>query len=535
MPDASPRRLAALFLPRLPTDRLHRSRRGRRMSSAGDAPADPPLVTVEVKANARRLAAVDAAAARLGLHPGLTLADAQARVPKIEAVEADAAADTALLAAIASWCERWTPFVAVSGPDGIVLDITGCAHLFGGEAALLSAMTERLAATELAACGAVAGTARAALALARWRPGRVVPAGGEREAVAPLPVEALGLNAEAARSLSYLGLVRIGDIAGKPRAALAARFGSTLVERLDELCGAASPPISPLNPLPVYVAERRFAEPMGDEATARAVLADLARDLTGVLERHGEGGRRFEAAFFRSDGAVRRVAAGTAAPLRDDARLAALFRERLAALADPLDPGFGYDVIRLSVTAAEPLTATQSGFDAEPDGAGLDQLVDILSARLGPRRVTCLAALDSHIPERAAVRMPAQKAWRSREARAQTSLAHDWVEPTAAGAPLARPPALFPAPEPVETLAEVPDGPPLRFRWRRVLHEVARAEGPERIAPEWWTALDGNRPGLTRDYFRVEDTEGRRFWLYREGTYGGETSAPRWFLHGLFP
>jgi protein ImuB len=363
----------------------------------------------------------------------------------------------------------------------------------------------------------------------------VVPAGGEREAVAPLPVEALGLDAEAARSLSYLGLVRIGDIAGKPRAALAARFGSTLVERLDELCGASSPPISPLNPLPIYVAERRFAEPMGDEATARAVLADLARDLTGVLERHGEGGRRFEAAFFRSDGAVRRVAAGTAAPLRDGARLAALFRERLEALADPLDPGFGYDVIRLSVTAAEPLAATQSGFDAEPDGAGLDQLVDILSAQLGPRRVTCLAALDSHIPERAAVRVPAQKAWHSREARAQTSLAHDWAEPAAADAPLARPPALFPAPEPVETLAEVPDGPPLRFRWRRVLHEVARAEGPERIAPEWWTALDGNRPGLTRDYFRVEDTEGRRFWLYREGTYGRETSAPRWFLHGLFP
>ncbi|MFG1262837.1 Y-family DNA polymerase [Xanthobacter aminoxidans] len=535
MPDASSRRLAALFLPRLPTDRLHRSRRGRRMSSAGAAPADPPLVTVEVKANARRLAAVDAAAARLGLHPGLTLADAQARVPKIEAVEADAAADATLLAAIASWCERWTPFVAVSGPDGIVLDITGCAHLFGGEADLLSAMTERLAATGLTACGAVAGTARAALALAHWRPGRVVLAGGEREAVAPLPVEALGLDAEAARSLSYLGLVRIGDIAGKPRAALAARFGSALVERLDELCGAASPPISPLNPLPVYVAERRFAEPMGDEATARAVLADLARDLTGVLERHGEGGRRFEAAFFRSDGAVRRVAAGTAAPLRDGARLAALFRERLEALADPLDPGFGYDVIRLSVTAAEPLTATQSGFDAEPDGAGLDQLVDILSARLGPRRVTCLAALDSHIPERAAVRVPAQKAWRSRETRAQTSLAHDWAEPAAADAPLARPPALFPAPEPVETLAEVPDGPPLRFRWRRVLHEVARAEGPERIAPEWWTALDGNRPGLTRDYFRVEDTEGRRFWLYREGTYGRETSTPRWFLHGLFP
>ncbi|MEP9352204.1 DNA polymerase Y family protein [Xanthobacter sp. KR7-65] len=478
---------------------------------------------------------MDAAAERLGLVPGLTLADAQARVPQLKAEAADPAADAALLAAVASWCERWTPFVGLAPPHGIVLDITGCAHLFEGEAPMLAAMAARLTATGLAAQGAVAGTARAALALARWRPGLVVPAGGEAAAVAPLPVEALGLDADTGRSLAYLGLVRIGDLADKPRGALAARFGAALVDRLDEITGAASAPISPLNPLPAYVAERRFAEPMGEEKTALAVLADLARDLSGVLERHGEGGRRFEAAFFRSDGVVRRIAAGTAAPLRDGARLAALFRERLSALADPLDPGFGYDVIRLSVTAAEPLDATQPGLGTDPAAAGLDQLVDILSARLGPRRVSCLAAQDSHLPERAALRLPAQKGWRGSHALALDA-GPGWDAPAPEGAPLGRPLALFPRPEPVETLAEVPDGPPLRFRWRRVLHEVARAEGPERIAPEWWSAPDAGLSGaLTRDYFRVEDLEGRRFWLYREGTYGRETAAPRWFLHGLFP
>nr|WP_269152341.1 DNA polymerase Y family protein [Xanthobacter oligotrophicus] len=489
-----------------------------------EAPQDAPLAVVHTLANARRLHAVDATAARLGLHPGLTLADAQARVPELQAVEADPAADGALLAAIACWCERWTPFVALAPPHGIVLDITGCAHLFAGEKAMLAAMVARLTAQGFAVQGAVAGTARAALALARWRPGLVAAPGTEGEAVAGLPVAALELDPEAERSLAYLGLATIGDLSGKPRAALAARFGSRIVSRLEEITGAADAPISPLNPLPIYVAERRFAEPMGDEETARAVLADLARELAAVLERHGEGGRRFAAAFFRSDGAVRRVEAGTAAPLRDAARLAGLFRERLSALADPLDPGFGYDVIRLSVTACEPLAATQATFGAAPEEAALSELVDVLSARLGPRRVMCLQPQDSHVPERAAASVPAQKGWTGAGLAA-------WPAPTAEGAPLPRPPALFAHPEPVETLAEVPDGPPLRFRWRRVLHEVVRAEGPERIAAEWWTGAEA----LTRDYFRVEDKEGRRFWLYRAGTYGRETSEPRWFLHGLFP
>jgi protein ImuB len=271
--------------------------------------------------------------------------------------------------------------------------------------------------------------------------------------------------------------------------------------------------------------------------TALKVLGDLARELGLLLERQGRGARRLEAAFFRSDGAVRRIPAATARPVRDAARMAGLFREKLAALADPLDPGFGFDVLRLSLLASEPLTARQDCFAADSSAAEaarmdaqMDALVDILSARLGAHRVMRFAAHDTHIPEAAARVRPAL-------AGRAAAPAPDWPQPLPPGLPAARPLTLFAHPEPVEALAEVPDGPPLRFRWRRALHEVARAEGPERIAPEWWQAEGQGGASadlLTRDYFRVEDTGGRRFWLYREGLYGREAARPRWFLHGLF-
>jgi protein ImuB len=418
-----------------------------------------------------------------------------------------------------------------------VLDITGCAHLFGGEAAMLQEVLERLRALGLAAAGAVAATARAARTLACWRPG-ARPAAGEAQALTdPLPVAALELPEATTRALVALGLTTLVAVRAQPRAALAARFGAALTGRLDELAELSDPPVSPLRPVPLTLAERRFAEPMADMETALKVLGDLARELGLLLERQGRGARRLEAAFFRSDGAVRRIPAATARPVRDAARMAGLFREKLAALADPLDPGFGFDVLRLSLLASEPLTARQDCFAADSSAAEaarmdaqMDALVDILSARLGAHRVMRFAAHDTHIPEAAARVRPAL-------AGRAAAPAPDWPQPLPPGLPAARPLTLFAHPEPVEALAEVPDGPPLRFRWRRALHEVARAEGPERIAPEWWQAEGQGGASadlLTRDYFRVEDTGGRRFWLYREGLYGREAARPRWFLHGLF-
>ncbi|MBB6307737.1 DNA polymerase Y family protein [Xanthobacter tagetidis] len=550
MPDVSApsrpaRRLLAVVLPRLATDRLAITarRRGARLP-------DAPLVVVRQIANAPRLVALDAAAERLGLTAGLPLADARARVPHLAVAQDDPAADAALLSALASWCERWTPFVALCGPGDpgsgeaagmgtpcdLVLDITGCAHLFGGEAAMLQEVLERLRTLGLAAAGAVAATARAARTLARWRPGARPAAGEEQALTDPLPVAALELPEATVRTLIGLGLTTLEAVRAQPRAALAARFGDALTGRLDELAGHADPPVSPLRPVPLTLAERRFAEPMADMETALKVLGDLARELCLLLEKQGRGARRLEAAFFRSDGAVRRIPAATARPVRDAARMAGLFREKLAALADPLDPGFGFDVLRLSLLASEPLAERQESFTeslasgaAAQEAAQMDALVDILSARLGAHRVMRFAAHDTHIPEAAARAHPALAA----AAVAQP----DWPQPLPPGLPAARPLTLFEPPEPVEALAEVPDGPPLRFRWRRALHEVARAEGPERIAPEWWQ-MDGQGRGqagaLTRDYFRVEDTGGRRFWLYREGLYGREAARPRWFLHGLF-
>lgn len=496
-----------------------------------------PLVVVRPIANAPRLVALDQEAERLGLHKGLTLADARARVPHLVVAEEDRAADLALLAALASWATRWTPFVAVAEGDDLALDITGCAHLFGGEAAMLEEVTAHLDAMGFCAQGAVAPTLRAARALARWRPGARPMPGEEKAATRPLPVAALELEEEPARRLAGLGLLTLDDLWTQPRAALAARFGAGLLDRLDEMEGLLDAPMSPTRPVPLHMAERRFAEPMADMETARKVLGDLARDLCALLERQGKGARRLEASFFRSDGAVRHIAAATARPVRDAARMAGLFRERLDALADPLDPGFGFDVLRLSLLACDPWEERQAAFDRPQEGEDLSALVDMLSARLGAHRVMRFSAGDTHLPEGAAQARPAlreeagqgtaQGSGRPARAAVPRPL---WPDPLPAAAPASRPLTLLARPEPVEALAEVPDGPPLRFRWRRALHEVARAEGPERIAPEWWLTAEA----LTRDYFRVEDKDGRRFWLYREGTYGRETARPRWFLHGLF-
>jgi protein ImuB len=247
----------------------------------------------------------------------------------------------------------------------------------------------------------------------------------------------------------------------------------------------------------------------------------LGDRLKATLEQHGEGARLIEAVLFRVDGKVLRLAAATSRPIRDAALTRRLFAERLAAIGDEHDPGFGFDVIRLSVIVAEPLAPVQTGFDAPDHGEDLSQLIDRLGARVGFCCVLRIVPHDTHIPEFAAVEVRADRTTDDRRRRTD-------------GYPssVLRPLKLFAPPEPIEALAEVPDGPPVRFRWRHVLHEVAVAEGPERLAMEWWRDETGS--ALTRDYFRIESQAGARFWVYREGLYERETARPRWFLHGLF-
>jgi len=565
-----------------------------------------------------RVVALDAAALRLGLAPGLTLADARARVPELAAVDHDPHGDRLWLERIADGCDRWTPMVALDPPDGVTLDITGCVESFtlhtkksvrpepveacpersrrglsfsstvqeerqgpstppaaslrtgfdrlspngerfDSEALLAADIERRLTAAGLTLRLALADTPEAAQALARFQS---LPAADERQAIRRLPIAALRLEEEAETALRRAGLKTLGDLADRPPAPLAARFGEELVAALDRLLGRADSRISPRRALPALLFERRFAEPLARTDDALAVLDDLAREAAVALEERHGGGRRFAGRLYRSDGAVREIAIETGLPTRDPAVPARLFRERIDALADPIDPGFGFDMIRLAVPAIEPLAATQlkleGGRVAEEAMAAL---VDRLSIRLGRNRVRRFVAQGTHIPEQQALALPA----------VDLPDPAPWPQPPAGEPPL-RPLHLFDPPQRIAvTMSEVPDGPPLRFRWRRNVHEVARFEGPERIAGEWWRvrvarlpdpppsvlrqrpgrdAMDcdeeeladpadatpgrPDQPLLTRDYFRVEDVRGRRFWLFRHGLYERETDAPDWYVHGLF-
>ena len=492
--------------------------------------AAAPLAVVATVKSARRLVGVDANAARLGLTAGLTLADARARHPALVAAEADPEAENKLLERLADFCARFTPLVALDGRDGLMLDVSGVAHLFGGEAALAREIEARFSRQGLCVALGFADTPRAASALARYSSARIAPVGLSGKAFAKLyyemPVAALGLDEKTNADMARAGLRRIGDLALRPRAPIAARFGAQAIARLDALSGLTREAISPRFPAPDFCAERRFASPIVAAEAVMATLRRLADDLVVLLERQMKGARRLELALFRVDGDVRRIRVGAGRPLGEARAIARLFAERLAGGAEEeIDAGFGVDLMRLSCLLAEPLEPSQREWERAHDAErarALADLLDGLSARLGPRRVTRQQLVEAHIPEQAVVASPAVLG--ASRARGEG------IDVAAPAAAPTRPLRLFERPEPIETLAEVPDGPPLRFRWRRVLHEVAAIEGPERIAAPWWRRLDAP----TRDYFRAEDTFGRRFWLYREGLYGRETMRAKWFLHGVF-
>ena len=484
-------------------------------------PDDVPLVLTEKVAGALRIAAVDARARDLGLHPGQKLADARACVPDLAALEHDTAADLRFLERLADAVDRYTPLVALEPPEGFILDITGCAHLFGGEALLREDLLRRLAGTGLTARATIAGTPEATSALARHGARAIVPPGGEAEAVAPLPVAALGGDPAIVLALTRAGLKTIGDLAARPSEILVARFGAALATRLRRLTGREDARLTPRRAVAACMVERRFAEPVARREDLLAALGLILGTAATTLEERGEGGRLFEASVFRTDGVVRRIAVETGQPSRDHAALMRLFAEKMHLLDDPSDPGFGFDLIRLSVLRTDPLAARQTRLDGrdETDRETV-ALVDHLVARFGRDSVLRIIDRRSHIPERAETMLPA----------IAVGAGPAWPAARATR-PLSRPLQLFDPPQPIETLAEVPDGPPATFHWRRTTHQIARAEGPERIATEWWREAPETP---TRDYYCLEDREGRRFWVFRQGLYGTETTAPRWFVHGLF-
>jgi protein ImuB len=542
------RRILSLWLPRLPIDRIKRQlARGNAAptkafsSEVGTGSREEnvskqnsnkdPSIVVAKQNNALQIFALDDAAARLGLEVGLPLANARAICPQLRVFDADEVSDAKTLNDIAEWCDRFTPLVALDSPHGLFLDITGCAHLFGGEAAMMRLMCDVLSAQGFAVSAAIAGTSVCARTMTRHVHGRIVRDGEEAEAVEPLPVSALGADEAITRGLRRAGLKTIGDVACRARHEITARFGAGFTTLLEHALGQGDAPISPRKPLPDYIVEKRFADPVTTETVISATLSRLAAMLVVAMAQQGKGARRLEARFFRTDGAVRTIIVDTGQPVTRAEVIDRLFRERLDALSDPLDPGFGFDLIRLSASRTEIVVQQQRDLDANVhDNDELAALIDRIAARIGGRRVVVHLPQDTHIPERAVLAAPAQH----RLTAATQAVWPARVE----GEPPLRPLRLFERPEQIKVIAQVPDGPPARFVWRRATHAVVRAEGPERVAMEWW------RPQgemLTRDYFRVEDEAGLRFWLYRDGLYDreieqedGKAVQPNWFMHGLF-
>lgn len=544
------KRILSLWLPLWPVERLRRH-------NPGAVPEDKPLALVESGARGIRITAVNGVAAREGVRTGMALADARAALPDLLSRPAEPERDRASLERLARWTGRYGPARGVDGRDGIWIDTTGVAHLFGGEPALLIDVRRRLAAFGLTAEAAIAGTHGAAHALARFsahaRAGThgLIPPGEEQHELQGLPVEALRLEAETVVLLKRLGLKRIGALYDIPRVSLerrfraerraadkaggagrekaGAEFASAVLARLDQALGLREELKAPLSEPPVLSVRRTWGEPLISAEALENELGLMVAELCQCLAGAALGCRRLRLTLYRADGTLAEVAAGLSAAGRDPAHILRLLSEKIAAI----DAGFGIDVMALDALVVAPLGAEQEGLGGAAEAetaAGIAALTDRLVNRLGTAHITCLVPHASHIPERAERRVTAATRPQAAPAAGEERMC------------ALRPAVLLTPPEPVSVMAEVPEGPPRQFTWRRVVHRIVKAAGPERIEPEWWRDLGRargapeERAPRPRDYYALEDTEGTRFWVFREGLYqrAAEEGAPGWFVHGLF-
>lgn len=437
----------------------------------------------------------------------MALADARAICPDLATRPADLAREAAALASLRRWAGRYAPMVAADGVDGLMADISGVPHLFGGEADLRDDLQARLERAGLHAASAIAGTRGAAHALARHG-GGIVPDGKLAEGIGHLPVTALRVDHDTAKALTLLGLSRIGDLALLPRAPLARRFGSGLVLRLDQALGVQAEPVAAELDAPHFGVRMTLPEPIGLQSDVMAGLARLLDRLCAKLSATHMGARRVRLELRRVDRGTAQVEIGLARPMRDPGRIAALFAKGV----DEVDSGFGIDALRLTAPVVEALAPEQIG--GGPTIRHDDALADLLSSignRIGFDRVLRLLPAQSLIPERSFLLAPA---------------AYSTPEPEPRRGGVQRPITLFP-PEPVTA---APGTPPTRFRWRRMHFTTLRAAGPERITPEWWFDDPAWRSGL-RDYWRIETQEGPRLWLF---TTPQLDSASDWYVQGEF-
>ncbi len=499
------------------------------------APQVEPFALVGPDRGLRVLTAVSPQAAAAGLFPGQRVTDAQALRPDLVLAEAEPEADARALEALADWCVRFSPAVAPDPPDGLFLDIGGVSHLWGGEAEMAADLAARLARDGLTARIALADTAGAAWALARSPAAEagpqvlasriLEPGGTEARTLAPelagLPTAALRLEPAAVERLARLGLRRIGQLATLPRGPLAKRFGAKVLLRLDQALGRAPEALAFRRPPTPWFSRLDLAEPVSAPEDLARLCRDVTLRLCARLETAGRGARRLRLDFHRVDGAPVGLELGLSRPARDPDRITRLFLPRL----ETLDPGFGIEAVSLQAAEVEVLSPGQADLASllEPvEGPeALAPLIDRLNARLGPGRVWRSRPRASHVPERSVRRTAAL------EAEAGTAVSWPAWRP--------RPLRLLPRPEVLEAvIALTPDEPPRQFRWRRRVHRIRLAEGPERIGAEWWrSGIEAVRTDQVRDYYRVEDQDGARFWVFRSGLHDHDRPV-RWWLHGLF-
>lgn len=523
-----PRRILSIWLSRLAVDRWRQAQG----CAVGEGPDAHPVALITETAHGPRIDTANAAGLAAGARKGMMLADARTLCPALQAVPSDPAGDLDFLERLALWAQRWGPWSAMDAPDGLLVDVTSVAHLFGGEERLLAEAQARLAAQGLAARLAIAPTAGAAWALARHGPPcAILQEEEDMEArLADLPVAALRLDADVLLVLRRLGLKRLGDLTTRfaepgedetgGRDALHRRFrnrrspAANPLIRLDQLLGRVPEPLLPVVAVPPVLVQRRLMEPIRHRDLLDRVVADLAEDLARELEGRAQGARRLELGLWRVDGQVVLRQLELAAATRDPAHVCRLFSAKL----DDVEAGFGIEMLRLRAAWTEPLRLGQADLDAaaEEHGTSLSACIDRLVVRLGDTAVRRPVPFASHIPERAQRWQPPM----SPEPASQGELAFN-----------ARPLKLLDRAEPIAVLYASPDGYPRQFRWRGQVHEVVRVEGPERIAPEWWRERGATR---LRDYYRIEDAQGRRYWICRHGLSGdGRGGIPEWYLQGL--
>lgn len=501
-------RVVSVFFPTLATDRIRRADPSR--------PAETPFVVVARSGSKRWLSAVDHNAAKLGLHVGMAAAKAQALVQGLQMVDADPAADLAVLERLTLWAlSQYSPVVAIDPPDGIVMDTEGADHLQGGEEAMLSGLVNRFRARGLPARAVVADTWGAAFGLARSTTAetRVIPTGKTADAVARLPISSLRLSPETITSLRTLGFKTVGELAATPRAPLTLRFGQEIARRLDQIFGRVAEPIEPIRCSEIIEVHRAFAEPIGAAETIAKYVSRLVVKLCRELQTNGMGVRRADLIVHRVDNSIQALRAGTAKPVRDVGWLTKLLHDRI----EKIDPGFGIEKLSLAATMVEPLGDKQiaSSLVAEAT-VDVGAFVDVLGNR-GTYRIYRVVPVASDVPERSVKRISPIAA----------DVGKTW--PTV----WPRPVRLMDRPELIEVMALLPDHPPVWFSWRGKRRRVKRADGPERIFGEWWQRT--SEWAAVRDYFTVEDESGERYWIYRSGDgVDLETGSHRWFIHGTF-